>query len=53
MNIVVTSATVHESRQIREIIEPLYNSSTNFNVTFHTCGVGILASTFSIFKGIN
>ncbi|HEY0298226.1 MAG TPA: futalosine hydrolase [Arachidicoccus sp.] len=48
MKIVITSATQLEVRPLKELVE----NHTVKNIHFHTCGVGILQSCFSIQKMI-
>jgi futalosine hydrolase len=54
MRVVITSATTHESQLIRNKVSDLYTSnSTRLKLSFHTSGVGILASCFSLQKMMN
>jgi futalosine hydrolase len=49
MRVVITSATVDEWLVINQMINPLYASdSSRLQVSFHTSGVGILNTTFSL-----
>lgn len=52
MKVVITSATAKELLPIKEAINPKYNDTAEFAVSFHESGVGILASCFSISKVI-
>ena len=49
MRVVITSATSHEWLVINEMMNPLYaGDSSRLQVSFHTSGVGILNTTFSL-----
>lgn len=49
MKVVITSATEGEVLQLKQAINPLYTQeSSGLQVTFHTSGVGLLTSCFSI-----
>jgi futalosine hydrolase len=51
MKIVITSATDHETKEIKNVVNSRYAAEgTDFNVTFHRSGVGTLLSTYSLGK---
>jgi futalosine hydrolase len=51
MKVVITAATTHELSKIKDALALKYAGlSTQFEVLFHTSGVGILSSTFSLSK---
>src|SRR5919107_1001626 len=54
MKVVIVSATDKEILQVKQSINPLFTLESNrIQVAFHTTGVGILSSCFSIAKLIS
>lgn len=48
MRVVITAATIGEWMPAYAGLDPLYQKSKRLNVTFHQCGVGLLAATWAI-----